>query len=81
MDTMVNSEVKAGIVLGWLTFLAFEFRCTLPQMVHSIIVGLYPDELDIFNQPCGNPELALGGERCRPACPCLSTVFTFERRQ
>ena len=39
-----NSEVeqpKAEIVLGWVTVLALDFRCTPPPMVHPIIVGVY----------------------------------------
>ena len=35
------SEVKpsnAGIVLGWVTFLALGFGCTVPHMVHPFIV-------------------------------------------
>jgi hypothetical protein len=52
----VNSEVKppkAGIVLRWVTFLALDFQCTLPPMVHPFIVG-GSGELDTYNQPCGN---------------------------
>ena len=38
-----NSEVKlpkAGILLGWVTFLALDFQCTLPPLVHPIIVRI-----------------------------------------
>ena len=36
-----NFEVKllkGRIILGWVTFLALDFRYTLPRMVHLIIV-------------------------------------------
>jgi hypothetical protein len=36
------------LILGWVTFLAFDFRCILPPNQAG-----YPHEPDIFNQPCG----------------------------
>ena len=63
---------KASILLGWVTILALDYRCTLPPMVHPIIVG-YLGEPDVFNQPCGNnlgvwPWGRLGAGRLVHAC-------------
>ena len=48
MDSMKTSKVKlpeVEIVLGWVTFLALDFSCTLPIMVHPIIMGVFGREL------------------------------------
>ena len=37
-----------------MTFVAFEFQGTLSPIVRPIILR-YDNELDIFNQPCGQP--------------------------
>ena len=58
---------KAIIVLRWVTFLALDFWCTLPPMVHPIIV----------EESRGLPWRAIGaGWLVRPF-----KVFTFKRRQ
>jgi hypothetical protein len=45
--------MKVRIVLGLVTFPTVYFRCTLPYMIHPIIVG-YPNEVNIYDQPCEN---------------------------
>ena len=74
-----NYEVKppkAGIALGWVTFLAFDFWCALLPIVHPIIVRCL-GELDSFNQPCGNQWACLWGGYVQSG---LSVVFTVETR-
>lgn len=69
---------KAGIILRWVTFLAFGFWCTLPPMTHQIIAGVL-GELDISNQPYGNLGLGLEGYSCWSTCLRSFKVFTFKR--
>jgi hypothetical protein len=33
-------SVKAGVVLGWVTFQALDFHCTLSLVAHPIIMGM-----------------------------------------
>lgn len=66
--------LKARVVLGWVTYLAFVFWCTLPLTIYPIIVG-HPiiGDLDVFNQPYGLP---LGeGERCSPLVHNVEGVY------
>lgn len=68
-----NYEVKLskiGMVLRWVTFLAFNVQCTLPPMIHPIIMGKFgwiAYFQPIMWEPWGLP---FEGDRCQPTCPC-----------
>ena len=57
-------------MLGWVTFLALDFQCTLTLNIAGAF-GWMRDEPYIFNQPRG---IAFDGDKCRPMCLYM---FTF----
>ena len=74
LESMKMSKVKLPeieIGLGWVTFLALDFSCTLPIMVHPIIMGVFGREL------CGNLGACPWGDRCQLTCLRLFKMFHF----
>ena len=75
-----NSDVKppkAKVVFRWVIFLALDFRCILPPMVHPIIVGVsgwtgyfQPTMWEFGGLPLGKigaSRLVLAHSRCSPS--------------
>ena len=55
LDLMGTIEAKAIIVLGWVTYLAFEFRCTLPLWLNQLELARVSGWIGYFQPTMWNP--------------------------